>query len=90
MITTGHCVYTGARVLFAEYGCVFSADLHAVGDCIVVNFNPASGEANKMRDYSDAAQRGATHTVTLGMSGFCREAKGVAVIPREALTGPLR
>lgn len=41
------CIWTGARVYFANYGMTVAADLYCVGSAIVIRWNPKSKDFHK-------------------------------------------
>lgn len=73
------CVYTGARVLFQEYGVMVAADLFTCGDQILIQFEPQSATFDWLPD-------DVTHHVKIG-HGYHHEKRGVAVVPDSACVG---
>jgi hypothetical protein len=83
------CIKTGARVLLECYDLVVSADLYAVGDCIIVRSNPDAVKEHKdMREFGPP-----THIVNLnfpnyhldGVDSFCRDDIGIFIVPNRAM-----
>ena len=72
------CLYTGAVVLFNEYGAAAPADLYGVGDIIVIRWSQHGLVYN-----ADPAN--CTHAVDVSR-GWHREDIGVTVVPRGDFT----
>lgn len=75
------CIKTGARVLLTNYGVVVPADLHRVGNTIVVHmpvgaFEAARSDADWNDDYI-------THEVHIGSGAFWQRSIGVLVVPSQ-------
>lgn len=75
------CVKTGAQVLIAEYKRVAPADVHQVGDCMVVRFPGNFEECARWPDEGPAA----THTLVLGLDNYWNKKAGLAVVPASQL-----
>ncbi len=70
------CIKTGARCYLREWKCVIIADLHVVGDAIVINGRP---EMLKNAEYGLATP--ATHDVYVGSKGYMNNITGYIVVP---------
>lgn len=76
------CVYTGARVLFTEYGATVVADLFQCGDQILIQWMPQSLSYEWSRDEI-------THNVLIG-HGYHHADRGVTVVPVHQCSGERR
>lgn len=78
------CIKTGAKVYLEEYGQTVPADIHAVGDCVVVRMNMSLFDGPD----SNFSRNGATHTVIIGPGGesYWNKREGTLVVPRDNLT----
>ena len=74
------CIYTGARVLFEDYGYQVAADLFQCGNQVLIQWMPQS------KDYDP---REPTHHVAIG-HGYHHEDRGVTVVASHDCIGPRR
>jgi hypothetical protein len=75
------CIYTGARVYLPEYDRTIAADLHKVGDCVVVAL-PAG-----ISDCYDWGRVVETHEVVLGDDSYCNRTQDTYIVPRSQVKG---
>jgi hypothetical protein len=76
------CIYTGARVLFAEYGALVAADLFQCGDQVLIQWMPQS------LTY-DWESEEVTHNVTID-HGYHHAERGITVVPDYQCVGERR
>lgn len=78
------CIKTGARVYLEEYGQTLPADLHTVGDCVVIRMNMGMFDTED----SNFSKVGATHSVVIGSSenSYWNKREGTLVVPINNLT----
>lgn len=77
------CIKTGAVVKVLEYGRVAAADIHRVGDTVVVKF---AGHFEESAWWQDTpGRRPVTHDLILGIDHYWDKKNGIAVVPASQL-----